>query len=91
MGYEYFSVGNIITILIIVPVMIIGLFIQYTAIIKQFTERITRTEVKQEALEKEHDAAVKRHNKDVDIIYKTMRDVTAGCKEVEQRVMERLA
>lgn len=87
---ELISVGNIVTILVVVPVVVIGLFIQYVAIIKSFTERVTRTEVRQDSLEHEQEAAEKRHIKDVDIIYKTMRDVTDGCKAVEKRLMEKL-
>ncbi len=74
------TVGEILTIITI----IVGLVVQYGAIIVKFSERITRIETKQEDLEKNlkerHDTFVKIITKDVDSLF----DAVRVCKDTKE-------
>lgn len=62
---EQISLGNILVILTIV----IGLVVQYTAIIKQFTERVTKVETNLDGFEKVQIEKHRTIEKDIDILF----------------------
>ncbi len=74
------TVGEILTIVTI----IVGLVVQYGAIIVKFSERITRIETKQEDLERNikdrHDTFVKIITKDIDSLF----DAVRSCKDKKE-------
>lgn len=72
------TIGEVITI----ATVIIGLVIQYGAIIVKFSERITRLEVKQVDLEnnlkERHNDFVRIITKDVDSLFEAVRHCKDG-------------
>ncbi len=82
------SLGNLLTILSIV----VGLGIQYVAIVKSFGERITKLETKQDGFETET-------RKDIDNLFKltrnllsemhaVLRNANVPCKEIKDNEIQ---
>ena len=68
---ESITAGNLLTILTIV----IGLVIQYVAIITKFAERLTKLEVKQE-----------HYDKDINEMFKVFREIIQTAKSLKFKV-----
>lgn len=73
------NLGNILTIFTI----IIGLVVQYTAIITKFSERITRLEARYDSLKEMLDKSEKKVNNDINALFSTARSIIKDCEHVK--------
>lgn len=76
---EQVSIGNILTILVI----IIGLVIQYIAIMMKFTERITKVETKQDSLKEAVDKSNIKYENDINQLFKMTNNIVKNCEHVK--------
>ncbi len=68
---ETLTIGNLLTIITI----IIGLVVQYVAIINKFSERLTRLEVKYDSLKETIDKNEVKFSHDIDSLFDLTRNM----------------
>lgn len=76
---EQISIGNVLTML----TFIIGLAIQYVAIVTKFSERITKLETKYDALKETLDKSETKVNSDINALFATARNIIKDCEHVK--------
>lgn len=76
---EQVSIGNILTILVI----IIGLVIQYIAVVMKFTERITKVETKQDSLKEAVDKSNIKYENNINQLFKMTNSIVKNCEHVK--------
>lgn len=76
---EQISIGNVLTMLTI----IVGLAIQYVAIVTKFSERITKLETKYDSLKETLDKSDLKINSDINALFSTARNIIKDCEHVK--------